>query len=1222
MAGQLTWGLPALSGVEGSQISADTLRQSVEGVQSGLEEKLNVHLARQRRIEAHLNRLPALSGLTPETKQQLAEAIVGHRPFGGYRSKEDFVRRLSGRVTDVEKRHLEAVTDSLRLGMSRRTALLTIGSGLVAASGLAGLAVWLLQDEGEPPRQKPLETVSTGGPPFGRIVWVMGWHNLPKDLDEVSHQLALSKGGAKAIFIGEKSPQSLMHLEKADPELAKEITWRTLEGVERNENPSLKARLREAWKSYSDSNEEVLRELRAQPKLLSLPRIRQSLGAHLPIIEYLVENKGIEVYWEEPTEELFLELLRRDLAHRDFLDALIKRGDREAAFRAFARFYRYAGRLRNKRDRQFAPLVRSILERRPGTIVVVSRGSSHAQVIEWVGDYQQLRFEKKEIGTETGFPELYHTPLAPYQSRLLEDESLSIPPEDEIRQSILKEFVLAGLMDVLTVLGESRKSQDLQEMAKAVVQTLPDSELEELILALQGHHRFLDQRKELPWQDWFTSIRAYLTAWLLVKGRLAPYVEEELLRRLSEMGFTPERLEEDSRWETPRQSDPATRRSGLEEMKLPNVNSAGEKKLVGYLERLELKLPEGISTPNPSTRRWMAKAILQELHRTKRPFKDAEDFRERMHGKLEGVRNPVWGAVSERLRYGVSRRVFLKWGVAAAGGAAAAAGGAKLFYEWVTKPPGQMILVLGPHGEDVDLEPVLEELRLAEGSSKVVLVDELAPPFLNQLWAAYPEVAQQITKNKLDQLIGLLQTQGEEAVGKDPLGAELKRIAIHNQQTQEPLFARLRANPAPLDDLDKQKEWLGLSNIRLYRYLVQHPEIEIVLEQAPLISCLYSLRRDLAEEEAALAFYRDKNEEGFFRAVAERVRFYEKGIDSRDRVLGMDLLPGVLSKYPGAKVIVRLGSAHLRHQDLAGLLKRTGFQMTLRRNPLRYWPDRILDPYREALMSDPATILPGAIQPVFRRYFTYLSLYYALRTGNLSAEESDRWAKEVVIDSLSEQDFEELSGILRDRFPLFQRLAKEKGIPLDSALGFYAVTWLKQRGKIKPEIQAKLPENIQNATLDQLERELQTESAPEKRRESGLEERQGQLAQVRERWAGLRSGMEEVPFVVFGRSLAEAVPEVQILAGLEERFLADWEPKETVMELMERDAYSVRYFGGLEEAQRFEPVAHRALIETTIHNAGKEPLLLFLERLLGIPPQAVTGGLEELLSDLKTLADA
>lgn len=662
------------------------------------------------------------------------------------------------------------------------------------------------------------------------------------------------------------------------------------------------------------------------------------------------------------------------------------------------------------------------------------------------------------------------------------------------------------------------------------------------------------------------------------------------------------------------------KKSGLEER--PKVNWTKKEKLAAYFKGLSFTLPKGIPEPDSETKEEMAAAVVKELEKSQRSFKDAWDFRRRMKGI---VRKEVWDAISHRLEYGISRRAFMRWGATAVGTTALVGTTAA----WIlSSPKSQAILVLQPHGAPIDLEPILEELKVAEGSSqKVIFVGEQGPPLLENIRQVFPEVYAQLNKEKLDELIKLYLSQGEEAVEKDPLGHRLKGLNIRNRQNPGNLLANWRKDP-PLLEREYERRMKSAHNMALDRYLVQHPELEVVWEQPPLISFLYSLRRDLAKEEAILAFYRDKDEKAFFLAMSDRLRFYDKGTDTRDEALLQELFPNLLKKNPGTKLIVRFGSDHLKDPQQTDRLKELGFVVTLKRYSYQQWEDRILDPYRKGLIENPQASIPTEIQPLVRRHPTFLAVYSILRNANLPVAEADQLAETATIHALTPAEFDELTGVLREKLPQLQRLAETGGVTLEQALTVYMVVWLNEQGKMKSEIQEKLPPDVRSTTLEELEENLRAKSTQGKKG-ARLEEQPARpkvnrlgeeaLDLLRERWEGLRSGMEELPFVVFGRSVAS--PEVQILAGLEERFLVDWEPVETAVELVRRGVYRVEYLGGLEEAQRFKRVAKAALIETTIHDAGEESPILFLKGLLGIPPQAVTSDLEEMIEDLAPLSD-
>ena len=134
------------------------------------------------------------------------------------------------------------------------------------------------------------------------------------------------------------------------------------------------------------------------------------------------------------------------------------------------------------------------------------------------------------------------------------------------------------------------------------------------------------------------------------------------------------------------------------------------------------------------------------------------------------------------------------------------------------------------------------------------------------------------------------------------------------------------------------------------------------------------------------------------------------------------------------------------------------------------------------------------------------------------------------------------------------------------------------------------------------------------------------LEELVERMDGYRSAIKTKTPVVIGGELAGRFLGLQVLAGMEEDvMIARKDPMATVIRLVERGVTRVHYFGGLEEAEQFAPIARRLGIEVTAHtpqNPAFRFLLLEVLRGLGVTGEIITAGLERFSAGLEELAEA
>ena len=140
--------------------------------------------------------------------------------------------------------------------------------------------------------------------------------------------------------------------------------------------------------------------------------------------------------------------------------------------------------------------------------------------------------------------------------------------------------------------------------------------------------------------------------------------------------------------------------------------------------------------------------------------------------------------------------------------------------------------------------------------------------------------------------------------------------------------------------------------------------------------------------------------------------------------------------------------------------------------------------------------------------------------------------------------------------------------------------------------------------------------------EAGAEERQ-RAKLVREVWHGMRSAAPQLHYVVISANVAQPFPAIRKLAGIEERLVVDEGP-DTVFRLIQAGAESVAYYGGAEEIERFARIAHGALSVDgrSLAEGGNRARLAQILSLLGIPPEAISAGLDALAAGMEELEQA
>lgn len=137
---------------------------------------------------------------------------------------------------------------------------------------------------------------------------------------------------------------------------------------------------------------------------------------------------------------------------------------------------------------------------------------------------------------------------------------------------------------------------------------------------------------------------------------------------------------------------------------------------------------------------------------------------------------------------------------------------------------------------------------------------------------------------------------------------------------------------------------------------------------------------------------------------------------------------------------------------------------------------------------------------------------------------------------------------------------------------------------------------------------------------AGLEERQAALP-ILHSWGHIKSAAPVLQRVVVGQSVAGHLPQLEKLARLDDHFLVD-EGTDTIVRLIELGTDSVRYYGGLEESQRFAAMAQEALISVEAKLPTAPEFLIQLREILalaGIPEGVLATGLEEFALELDSV---
>jgi len=640
-------------------------------------------------------------------------------------------------------------------------------------------------------------------------------------------------------------------------------------------------------------------------------------------------------------------------------------------------------------------------------------------------------------------------------------------------------------------------------------------------------------------------------------------------------------------------------RAGLEEQlgskaalekSRPNVNGMTEAEIYAYLQSIpdelkELKPPQSWERlaheifrhrppPGYSNPQALKAYLIMELDET-------AGFNDQQLAAAAGsfAYGPSQATAQPSVPAGQSRRVFLKvlreW-MLVAGGLALVIGGAHVFFG--ERPALERVVWLpSTQGRPVALGEMLGELwRLEqeeEGRPLVYVWQSPGPDPGAVLKLLGPE--ERVSMQRLNELVQRYQERGERALRADVMGNKLiDALANYWATRREARDMRVRG------EVDGQLE------LQLFIRQLNTQRIRQEVEMPPVESLLNSLRAQRSLRDAAEAQFLRRDEEASLRALVDHYRFAEIAAQQREASLAGEQVQAIAQRNPGAIAVAH--RVRTAQSSLTNLLEPHRRRIM---EDERFYPD--LEPLRDSL----------------RIFFLQQLISKALSERGIPREANGLAAE--MLPRGREEDFRSLTEFLRSRHPRIWRWAEgttEKWFP---AIGNYAIVWLKENGRLPPDLLGRLPAFLREMTIEQLDGIYQ-QDARARRAQAGLEER----------WQGMRSRVPAVRWVVLGPSLVAQFPLLKEVKNLEGRLLIDY-GESTAALLRQVRADAVAYYGRAEEAALFS------------QSLGGIPMDLYLPGdkefrdrltqiffLLGVPERTIARELDRFAADLDALAPA
>jgi len=625
---------------------------------------------------------------------------------------------------------------------------------------------------------------------------------------------------------------------------------------------------------------------------------------------------------------------------------------------------------------------------------------------------------------------------------------------------------------------------------------------------------------------------------------------------------------------------------------------------------------------------------------------------------------------------GINRRQVLKWGGVAA--VVLGVGGGSWWMMRRREPapkngqpqnvpaprePNRATWVFGYHGSPQDMDKLVRQLRLAKSRGRVVLGIERAPWFLDQVEAAYPQVTDHLTLEKMNELIRLLEEHGELWIQNEKnsaLGARLSVIFTDSLSRFDlgAVVKALRKKPEQLKD-EKLRRRLG-AHLPIIEYLVEDSESSFFLEEPALLDFFKGLRWGLARRQALFDF-----------ALADEVGKYdvsgliyyrsERALQApRDRAFAKKT-QGVLEqerKEAPDRVLSVVIQRGVDHRGTAQLVdhEAAGFRMEEAEAPRAYGFAQSLKEFEPDLSNGGVDNIPTRARWALRKDPIWQALVsvYQMEDEILTSERLYREATEAA-NTLSEEEILQLRRDLFRNREIFQKARTKPFGDFRTAFATYVVAWLNDHKKtaslsyLKPQYRALTVPDVERSLRKFLDLPPMDDNRkgaarlgwgdemvivrPVSRWEIegiklvGLEEPQATWTRLEEQWAGFRSHSTRDPmgWVLIGKEVARKFPGLPVFAGLEQHVvIARGDSMDTALYLAEqKDISSVHLFAGLEEAKRLTTALSSVHINTIVHSPRDFQLLLpEILFSLGIPREAASAGLEEFYRQLQEFGEA
>lgn len=530
------------SGLEQQALARALGRSGEPETTAGLEGgTLHVNLWGARKIKMRLDHLSALSSLSDQARHQLANEIIRQRSWWSpYENRDDFVRRLTGKVSRVNKEHLSAVADSIGPGGFRFTRrALGIGVGSIAFGGLA--AYFGIRQVFRGPQQ-PAQAVSSvskvridpevqevvnralADPRQGGVIIRLQTHvrGDAQDILNFAQAIAQQIGPQRVLVMGEagapsygRMGQLLGELLIPDKKMRDRIRRYYVQGGAAPlplevifPDPAQRLRWQQRFAQASPDWQESWKTLRLQ-------RDDENAGFSATLSRGLAQAK-IDHLWEATELQAWILKAIMTFSLRAAERELYEKGSEETYFSELQDHIDFVGWMIGQRDYDLARQLEKLMQRYPDRIIIVVRGASHDELDDAIQYGSTPHALSRGYGVLLG--EL--VPVLELERRRRHEGRIGQPFNEKERAEVRK-YVISTLLESLLEEGNRESGgKNWSQAMRNVMDPISDDVARALNRAVFEQMSRPDWIRSLPYPEMRKAQTYFIYAWLNERRRI------------------------------------------------------------------------------------------------------------------------------------------------------------------------------------------------------------------------------------------------------------------------------------------------------------------------------------------------------------------------------------------------------------------------------------------------------------------------------------------------------------------------------------------------------------------------------------------------------------------------------------------------------------------------------------------------------------------------------